>query len=1310
MGFLKRTMSSVSLKGADRKETKQSLASPPPPPVPTLSLGEKQLALDNKLDVAMPDLRFSRLDLEEHVQAIGQDKRQSGASLEPFSPKTEQRKSRLGFFGGRSAMASSEELAPAQKANRASALLGSPQMATPSRSTSAQNFQAPKVDKQQAPKTAHNTMPRSSTAGQALYANGQMSPPPNSSPKPVVVDKKQQKKDEKLRLQQEKEKMKQLAKEMKEHDKLAKRASKLSLKASKSDLKSTQQPTSPLVQSPHRSEKSPKRVEQQRLLQATIPPVPRTPEHRNIHSHTSPQVQHRSSPNPNQQTPVQQAPRTPSYQAPRTPSQQFPSTPTYQTPRTPSQQAPRTSSQSAPRTPTQPLVVVKKQSPVKVVEAYDPIRFPNPHDVKPTSPQRKESQSEESSRGLSNSDSFTHPQAMLPSRTFSSDVPANSKVLMTTSSSEGGTGSSSTADERRRSSESNTSVEYGNNSTYGSDEQFTDAANSIPPSQSGGRPTRDTEREELVQSRLSMTLDGELQHSTEVNYEKPAGTDKTTIPSTTTSQAPKLPAISTDLKANAAESKHVHKRVDSNASTFSAMLMASRPGGSADRAVDAKPAVQSAQKQQIEQYRAGINKSLLARSGLMKQDNFTQEPEEIDQTESKGQQPLSMLDHASSILKRVREAVPNMPQRQRTVQPELVAKGDGWSCMGVGDVEKVDSHWHTVIETIKVAHLKEKEANSEEEQGDEESSEKGEKEASEPEYEYVDEEVEAHYNDLFQLIFTATTPDVMSTLLSYLDIHDIKALRQTSAPVRLAVGANREMILNQFLSGIGYRTWSYVKGSATAARARMAGQSPITTNKDPCPLSLADLEGYIIAQDLLPEYAMVGQEFARAPEEMDQGMARLARATTRAHNRVLTRLRLQPTYRMPSKKGSYASSSSPSSPSTPTSRINSSTSFINRQMSGSVSTNVINRHNSYYDLRKQSLPLDTSELPPVPSLNLINEGLSPAPSSVGSHSPLSPGSPALTTAPSTPSPLCDSSPIETVTAPTLVSPWKPGRAATFRVWVPAKDPSGWLSDAELADCEQELYKSGVWQYLKRGDIVWDTAVGDKLNEGKYVFDGNYLRDLSYAFDVAGHLPSWLNVIMFSPSYWHNVIKSTQPQPVVFLDIAPWKDQILNSLRLVQDHVDTFSGNGARYRIAKWLYRSAANVTSGQIISRMNGGLEIVDDQWAGRIVIEMDGMAEWAKELVNRCAGPDATAREKSNLLATVMGDANEAGKMSNTHDTNGGTQKPSLYNKFGGQGGSTMIRKNVEPQNAPWAIMRERCRPGLIWIRPLGDREKVFA
>jgi hypothetical protein len=30
--------------------------------------------------------------------------------------------------------------------------------------------------------------------------------------------------------------------------------------------------------------------------------------------------------------------------------------------------------------------------------------------------------------------------------------------------------------------------------------------------------------------------------------------------------------------------------------------------------------------------------------------------------------------------------------------------------------------------------------------------------------------------------------------------------------------------------------------------------------------------------------------------------------------------------------------------------------------------------------------------------------------------------------------------------------------------------------------------------------------------GKLLFDGKYLRDLAFAFDPVGHLPSWINVV------------------------------------------------------------------------------------------------------------------------------------------------------------------------------------------------------
>jgi hypothetical protein len=33
--------------------------------------------------------------------------------------------------------------------------------------------------------------------------------------------------------------------------------------------------------------------------------------------------------------------------------------------------------------------------------------------------------------------------------------------------------------------------------------------------------------------------------------------------------------------------------------------------------------------------------------------------------------------------------------------------------------------------------------------------------------------------------------------------------------------------------------------------------------------------------------------------------------------------------------------------------------------------------------------------------------------------------------------------------------------------------------------------------------------------GKLIFDGKYLRDLSFSYDPVGHLPSWINVVRFS---------------------------------------------------------------------------------------------------------------------------------------------------------------------------------------------------
>ncbi|SJX61838.1 uncharacterized protein SRS1_12822 [Sporisorium reilianum f. sp. reilianum] len=431
---------------------------------------------------------------------------------------------------------------------------------------------------------------------------------------------------------------------------------------------------------------------------------------------------------------------------------------------------------------------------------------------------------------------------------------------------------------------------------------------------------------------------------------------------------------------------------------------------------------------------------------------------------------------------------------------------------------------------------------------------------------------EVMYSDLGELIWSATTPDVIARLISHLDYADVKALRQTSQSIRFALGqlAGREIVLARFLSCVGYEAWT-----PTEVDGKLV-------DKDPYPLSFSDCEAFLLSFDLMPEYALVGAEYARAPHKMDPRYPRLARATTRAYNRVLTRLRMQPHFRVPS----------PS-----------------QQQRGEV-------------------------------------------------------------------------------AQAIKSPWKPGRAGFFRAWVPSQEAGGWLSDTELARCERELFIAGVLPHLQKGDVVWDCAVGDERNEGKYIFDGRYLRDLSFMFDRAGHLPSWLNAFQYAPSYYHNIVRSSDAaQPVVYLDVLPWRDQIVASMRLVQDQVETFAPHGARYRISKWLYRAVVTVVPGTIIS--DEGVAVVDAGWHGKIVIETEGTAEHAKELISRCAGPAESAHIKARLLASVM-------------DADASMRVPKAPAPTRDEQG-----KRVET-TSPWAIVRARSRPGLIWVRPMDMRERV--
>ncbi|CAD6931560.1 unnamed protein product [Tilletia controversa] len=440
---------------------------------------------------------------------------------------------------------------------------------------------------------------------------------------------------------------------------------------------------------------------------------------------------------------------------------------------------------------------------------------------------------------------------------------------------------------------------------------------------------------------------------------------------------------------------------------------------------------------------------------------------------------------------------------------------------------------------------------------------------------------------LADLIWTHTSISFVQQLIGLLDFNDVKNLRQTSRAFRTALTSYpcKELILRRFLGQVGYRSWPRAKGNPAP------GATPQPGLVDPIPLSFSDAEGFLLSHHLLTEYSLVAQAYARDAQGIDPRMLTLAKATTRAYNRVLARLRAQAVFAIPpQRKGTMDS--------------------LTSSQQGTAS----------------------------------GEGANPD---------------------------------------LLPSPWKPGRAALFQVWVPCSN-GAWLTDEELTRCEAELFKAGIWNQLKRGDVVWDCALPDECNLGRLIFDGQFLRDLSFTFDPVGHLPSWLNMFSFSPAHFHGRIRSSTNSPVVFIDMTPFREQVAATLHLAQENAETVSPNGTRYRIQRWVYHARVKVTPGTIISTY--GLDCVHSDWSGTLLLETEGTIEHARDLITRCFGPNSTPQARLQLLQTV----------------NKGPLPPM-------SGEDKWSYSDKSEATSPFEIVRAKSKPGQLFLRPVVKAPKMI-
>lgn len=260
----------------------------------------------------------------------------------------------------------------------------------------------------------------------------------------------------------------------------------------------------------------------------------------------------------------------------------------------------------------------------------------------------------------------------------------------------------------------------------------------------------------------------------------------------------------------------------------------------------------------------------------------------------------------------------------------------------------------------------------------------------------------------------------------------------------------------------------------------------------------------------------------------------------------------------------------------------------------------------------------------------------------------------------------------------MSSPFVPGYVSTFRAWVPCTDDDGDDDDdawgAEIQRLERELFLAGMWRFLQRGDVVVNAT-----NAHRFLFHGDAFAPLDTRFDAAGHLPPFINALLFPTTYYDWILPPTDT-PTLFLDVLPWRADIVSSLHLTRDHVEVVRPHGPVYRVAKWLYRAAFTIDVPPESIAASGFIESAHDahaSWNGRIVLETEGTTEHVYELLRRLVSPADAPDLLSLLLEAVVQGTNHALDL----------PPPPPADTL---------------PTYPWRLDRRRSQPGCHWITPV--------
>ncbi|KAH6909800.1 hypothetical protein BKA70DRAFT_1274841 [Coprinopsis sp. MPI-PUGE-AT-0042] len=499
-----------------------------------------------------------------------------------------------------------------------------------------------------------------------------------------------------------------------------------------------------------------------------------------------------------------------------------------------------------------------------------------------------------------------------------------------------------------------------------------------------------------------------------------------------------------------------------------------------------------------------------------------------------------------------------------------------------------------------------------------------------------------------------SNPQLLGNLLSFMTFYDWCILSSVSREIRIMLVQSpllREEVLERFLKTVGYSRW-------------------IWAGKDPLQLTLQDLADYMRGVSTPShEYARVARMYVHSltvhPSVRDTSLDYTLRGmttSTRAYTRVVLRLRAQA-----EKESATSSATPPRSASVPP-----------PPPSASGAAKAANGYsNGYGPARSMSRPSSRAPSPTMSNYSHFGGGSSQV--GHGSQSGLG-GSTTMQHGNSSQTSLTFRSPL-----------FRLRRAPLLRVFVPS--PEGdWLSDKSVMDCETECKKAGVLPLMRMGDVVWDIAVGDEGNVGRLVYDGKYLIDLDYTYNPIGDLPRYIPTLAFPPSYFHRVIRTgaITSNPIAHVDISPWGEEIAANLQLLQDRVKTETPQGTYHNVVRWVHRSSFVIRPpARVMQRgpsMSGrGAQqphtpripipdmenlFIDSGWYGTLVVETEGTNEALADLQERC-GPRAFP------------------------------PRPKPANP-----GQAKVR---EENRKVWRILREKSRPGEIWIKAVSVKERLM-